>query len=103
MIYKRNFSSNKSIRINKTKNMELKDIYFSMPKQVKDSGLLFDVFDIKDMVEKIYVIWRDENLRQELVQNGYNRTKTLTFENYAKKWNEVIEEALEIKKRGIVL
>ncbi len=74
---------------------------FSMPEQVGDAGLLFDPFDIEDMAEKIYKIWIDENLRKELTKKGYERVrnKNLTIENYAKKWEAVIEEALEIVKK----
>lgn len=48
---------------------------FSMPEQVGDAGLLFDPFNIEDMAEKIYRIWRDENLRQELIKKGYQRVR----------------------------
>lgn len=68
---------------------------FSMPEQVGDAGLLFDPFSIEDMREKIYRIWIDENLRQELVKKGYQRVKNLTLENYAKQWQKIIEEALK--------
>jgi len=64
----------------------------ALPEQVGDAGLLFDPFNIEDMAEKIYGIWIDENLRAELVQKGYNRIKDLTLENYAKQWEDVIEE-----------
>jgi len=64
----------------------------ALPEQVGDAGLLFDPFNIEDMAEKIYRIWIDENLRAELVQKGYNRIKDLTLENYAKQWEDVIEE-----------
>jgi len=65
---------------------------FALPEQVGDAGLLFDPFNIEDMAKKIYKIWVDENLREELVRKGYNRIKELTLENYAKQWEDVIEE-----------
>ena len=68
---------------------------FSMPEQVGDAGLLFDPFSIEDMAEKIYRIWIDENLRQELIKKGYQRVKDLTLENYAKQWEKIIKEALK--------
>lgn len=68
---------------------------FSMPEQIRDAGLLFDPFNIEDMAEKIYRIWTDENLRQELIEKGYQKVKNLTLENYARKWEKIIEEALE--------
>lgn len=68
---------------------------FSMPEQVGDAGLLFDPFSIEDMAEKIYRIWIDENLRQELVERGYQRVKNVTLENHAKQWEKIIKEALK--------
>ena len=67
---------------------------FSMPEQVGDAGLLFDPFSIEDMAEKIYKVWTDEKLRQELIKKGYQRVKNLTLENYARRWEKIIEEAL---------
>jgi len=61
--------------------------------QVGDAGLLFDLNNIEDMAEKIYRIWTDENLRQELIKKGYERVKELNIENYARQWENVIEEA----------
>ena len=66
----------------------------ALPEQVGDAGLIFDPFNIEDIAEKIYNLWIDENLRAELVQKGYNRIKDLTLENYAKQWEDVIEEVL---------
>ena len=68
---------------------------FEIPKQVGNAGLFFNPFEVGEMAENIYKIWIDEKLRQELVQRGYERTKNLTLENYAKKWKKVILEALK--------
>ncbi len=66
----------------------------ALPERVGDAGLLFDPNNIEDMAKKIYRIWTDENLRKELTQRGYERVKDMTFENYARKWEEIIEETL---------
>jgi glycosyltransferase involved in cell wall biosynthesis len=68
---------------------------FSMPEQVGDAGLLFDPFNVEDMAEKIYQIWTDEDLRQNLIRKGYERIRNMTIENYAKQWENIIDEALE--------
>ena len=68
---------------------------FSMPEQMSSAGLLFDPFNIEDMAEKIYKIWIDEDLRQDLVERGYKKVKDMTLENYAKQWEKIIDEALE--------
>jgi len=68
---------------------------FSMPEQIKDAGLLFNPFDVKDMAEKIYRIFTDDNLRRELVQKGYDRVKNMTIKNYAGQWEDLINHALQ--------
>jgi glycosyltransferase involved in cell wall biosynthesis len=65
----------------------------ALPEQVGEAGLLFDPNNTEDMAEKIYAVWTDENLRRDLIQKGYKRIKDMTFENYAKQWEKVIEVA----------
>ncbi|MGB9763379.1 MAG: glycosyltransferase family 4 protein [Minisyncoccia bacterium] len=67
----------------------------ALPEQVGDAGLIFDPYNIEDMAEKIYKVWKDDALRQELIKKGYERIKDLTLENYAKQWEKVIEEVLK--------
>ena len=70
----------------------------ALPEQVGDAGLLFDPSNVEDMAEKIYRVWMDEGLRQELIKKGHYRVKDMTLENYAKQWEQVIEEALDMGK-----
>lgn len=67
---------------------------FSMPEQVGDAGVLFDPFNPDDMAEKISKVWSDENLRKKMIQAGYQKTKGLNFENYAKMWTSAVKKAL---------
>jgi len=69
---------------------------FSMPEQVGDAALLFDPYSLEDMAEKIYLLWTDRNLRERLVNKGYDRVKDMTQKNYAGQWESVIEDALKI-------
>lgn len=71
---------------------------FSMPKQIGDAGLLFDPFNIEDMAEKIYRILTDKNLRQELIQKGYERVKDMTLEKYTTQWKQVVEKIFNMRK-----
>jgi len=64
----------------------------ALPEQVGDAGLIFDPYNIEDMAEKIFIIWTNENLRNELVNKGFERAKDLTIENYAKEWEKILEE-----------
>lgn len=72
---------------------------FSMTNQIGNAGILFDPFNIIDMAEKIYQVWTDENLRRQLVANGYQKSENLTLENYAKQWKWVIEESLLMQNK----
>lgn len=74
----------------------------ALPEQIGDAGLLFDPHNIEDMAEKIYRIWTDEKLRQELVKKGYESVKELTLENYAKNWERIIEEALKEMRNSVL-
>lgn len=67
---------------------------FSMPKQLGSAGLLFDPFNVKDIAEKIRLVWTDEKLRKELIVRGYEQIKDVNLENFAKKWEMVIDESL---------
>lgn len=72
---------------------------FSMPEQVGDAGLFFDPNNIDDLAEKIYRIWTDEDLRQDLTKKGYKRVKDMTLENHSMQREKVIGEAfIKIKK-----
>lgn len=68
---------------------------FSMPDQIGDAGLFFNPFEVKDMADKIYKIWVDKDLRNDLIRKGYKKVKDMTLERYAKQWEDVIDEALE--------
>jgi len=72
---------------------------FSMPKQVGEAGLFFDPFDVRDMAEKIYRIWTDDGLREDLIKKGYRRAAELSPENFGKRWIALIEEAAKNNTR----
>lgn len=67
---------------------------FDMPKQVGEAGVVFDPRSANDMVEKIAKVWKDEPLRNQMVEKGYLKVKDLNFDNYAKEWIEVVKKAL---------
>jgi glycosyltransferase involved in cell wall biosynthesis len=66
----------------------------ALPEQVGNAGLLFDPHNIEDMAEKIYIVWTDAKMRENLVQKGAERVKDLTIENYGKQWEKILEEVL---------
>jgi len=68
----------------------------ALPEQVGNAGLIFDPHNIEDMAEKIFIIWTDKNLRDELINKGFKRVKDLTIENYAKEWEKILEEVKNV-------
>lgn len=66
----------------------------AIPEQVGNAGLIFDPLNPQDMAEKIYLVWTDEVLRNELIKKGYDRVRDLTIENYAREWQRIIEKVL---------
>jgi len=71
---------------------------FEMPKQIGSAGVFFNPFSEKDIADKIYRVWVDENLRKELIGQAREKSKEITLENYARKWKEVVNEALNYGK-----
>lgn len=70
---------------------------FAMPEQIGGAGLLFNPFDPDDMAEKICRVWVDENLRKDMIEKGLIVAERISAENYARKWGEVVNVALNKK------
>ncbi|MBI3631795.1 MAG: glycosyltransferase family 4 protein [Candidatus Staskawiczbacteria bacterium] len=73
---------------------------FAMPEQVGDAGVLFNPFNPNDMAEKIVKVWKDENLRSQMIEKGYKKVESFTFESYAKIWISAVEKALNNIEKG---
>ena len=50
------------------------DVY-AVSEQVGDAALLFDPYDYHDIAKQIERIWTDDELRNELIDKGYERAK----------------------------
>ena len=71
---------------------------FSMPEQIGDAGLLFNPFDTQDIADKIHRVYANKKLRQELIYNGRKKAQEFNLTNYAKKWEDIIEQSLYTQK-----
>ncbi|MBU4349103.1 glycosyltransferase family 4 protein [bacterium] len=71
----------------------------SIPEVVGDAALLFDPYNINEMASAIYRAITDKNLRQELVQKGFERVKKYSWENTAKEILGVFEEVCNGAKK----
>lgn len=57
----------------------------SIPEIAGDAGIYFNPDNTEDIAEKIYQIWKDESLRNSLIERGFERAKMFTWENGLKK------------------
>lgn len=69
---------------------------FALAEQVGDAGLLFDPNNARDIADKVLRLLIDDELRQKLVQRGYEKIKAMSFENYSKKLVGIIDAELKI-------
>ena|SRR3989344_1914936 len=60
--------------------------------QAGDAALLFDPADPEDMAKKIKMIWNDENLRRNLIENGQKRLALWTEHDFRNKINATISQ-----------
>jgi len=64
----------------------------SMPEVLKDSAVYFNPEDEKEMLEKIRLVLSDDNLRQNLIDNGLENIKRFS-------WGKMVKETLELYNR----
>lgn len=50
--------------------------------QTRDAAILFNPNLPEDMANKIRLVLKDDNLRKEMIQKGYERLSVLSYENY---------------------
>lgn len=66
----------------------------SLPEQLGDAGLTFNPLDPEDMGEKIYSMWKDENLRNKCIKRGKERISKLDKEKYIQYWEKIINSVV---------
>jgi glycosyltransferase involved in cell wall biosynthesis len=66
----------------------------SIPEVVGDAGVFFDPSIAEDIAEKIWMLWTDDAMRQEMAKIGLRRAKMFNWEETAKKTVEVYEKAV---------
>jgi glycosyltransferase involved in cell wall biosynthesis len=71
----------------------------SIPEVVGNAALLFDPYNINEMANAIDRAINDKDLRQKLVQRGFERIKKYSWENTAKEILGVFEEVYSNQKR----
>lgn len=66
----------------------------SIPEVVGDAALLFDPFSSDDLISSIVKVSSDEQLRENLIQNGRGRLNYFSWDQCAAEHIEVYKEAL---------
>ena len=64
-----------------------------MPEICSDAALYFDHNDHKDIADKMMLVYKDEKLRQQLIENGKEQVKKYTWDKTAKRLWKSIEKA----------
>ena len=59
------------------------------PEVLQNAGILVDGLNPKDVGEAMYNVYTDKNLRDELIQNGLERSKSFS-------WEDTVEETLKV-------
>lgn len=66
---------------------------YGMPELVGDAGLLFDPTNVEDIANVIKRLWLQDDLRQQLIQNGLYKSKQWGQEEFNNKLFQIIEHA----------
>jgi len=67
----------------------------SLPEVCGDAAYYVDPYDVDSIAKGIYKVLTDENLRQRLVQKGFERVKLFSWEKTAKQILEIFEKVLK--------
>lgn len=69
----------------------------SLAQQGGDAALVFDPHDPQDIASKVWAVWTDEALHQQLVERGRRLVaERYTPEIFTRQWTETINDAVEI-------
>jgi glycosyltransferase involved in cell wall biosynthesis len=63
-----------------------------LPEVYQDAALYFDPYDINDLVLKLDMLVKDQNLRQQLISEGKNQVKLYSWRKMAKETLAVYEK-----------
>ncbi len=65
----------------------------SLPEIVGGAGLLFDPASPRDIAEKVWLAWSDQEKRREMIRAGLERTRLFDWETTASRTLQVYEKA----------
>lgn len=65
-----------------------------LPETVEDAALLFNPFDEKNIAEQLMLLYKDENLRNDLIEKGRKISSKISFENTVQSFYKTIEQTV---------
>lgn len=65
----------------------------TMEEICRDAAVYFNINDHKDIADKMMLIFKDENLRQQLIEKGKERVKEFSWDNSAEQLWKSIQKA----------
>lgn len=66
-----------------------------LPEQVGDAGILIDPDSATELADAIESIWTNEELRQTLIERGYQKIESYNQEQFTQRFGEYIQTAIE--------
>lgn len=68
---------------------------YAMGEQVGDAGLLFNPDSPQEIAECILKVWNNEELRQQMIKNGYQKVKNWSEKDFKKRFLKIVLENLK--------
>lgn len=72
---------------------------YAMSEQTGDAGLLCNPDSPEDIARAIYLVWTDDNLRDNMIMKGYQQIKKWTSKDFKKKFIKILLHELKIHTR----
>lgn len=69
--------------------------------QYGDASLLVDVYNEEEYARQIYRLYRDKELKEKLINYGYEKIKELTVTNYVNKSLYVFDDFMKIRRNWL--
>lgn len=75
---------------------------YGMFEQLGDAALYVDPNDVNDIAEKIYIIWTNDKLRQQLIENGYRKSLVWNQKKFGLKLLSIINTCLAMQEYNLI-
>lgn len=70
---------------------------YAMSEQVGEAGLVFNPDSPEEIADCIYMVWTDDDLRNDMIQKGLQRAKKWTEEDFKNAFIRIVEDVINTK------